>query len=68
MTLRRSTIIPNAHQGTPIASGLYSLSGDTDGLESFRPAAYYAGAMAMAGFACVLGIRFARKAEMAVKA
>ncbi|TIC94050.1 Monocarboxylate transporter 2 [Colletotrichum higginsianum] len=54
--------------GTPIASGLYSLSGDTDGLESFRPAAYYAGAMAMAGFACVLGIRFARKAEMAVKA
>ncbi|KAI8220742.1 hypothetical protein K4K54_008360 [Colletotrichum sp. SAR 10_86] len=46
--------------GTPIASGLYSLSGRSDGLEAFRPAAYYAGAMALAGFACVLGIRFTR--------
>ncbi|KAK1623508.1 major facilitator superfamily transporter [Colletotrichum phormii] len=47
--------------GTPIDSGLYSISGDVDGLEKFRPAAYYAGAMALAGFACVSGIRFARK-------
>ncbi|KAL0936265.1 ricin b lectin [Colletotrichum truncatum] len=46
--------------GTPIASGLYSLSGGGDGLESFRPAAYYAGAMALAGFACILGIRLTR--------
>ncbi|KAF6823219.1 ricin b lectin [Colletotrichum plurivorum] len=49
--------------GTPIASGLYSLSGSTDELAAFRPAAYYAGAMAMAGFACVLGIRFIRERQ-----
>ncbi|KAK1490883.1 major facilitator superfamily transporter [Colletotrichum cuscutae] len=49
--------------GTPIASGLYSISSDVDGLEKFRPAAYYAGAMALAGFACVSGIRFARRTE-----
>ncbi|KAK2031711.1 MFS general substrate transporter [Colletotrichum zoysiae] len=54
--------------GTPIASGLYSLSGGTDGLESFRPAAYYAGAMAMAGFACLLAMRFARTHEAAAAA
>ncbi|KAF9876675.1 ricin b lectin [Colletotrichum karsti] len=46
--------------GTPIASGLYSLSGRADDIEAFRPAAYYAGAMALAGFACLLGIRFTR--------
>ncbi|KAK2037562.1 major facilitator superfamily transporter [Colletotrichum somersetense] len=53
--------------GTPIASGLYSLSGGADGLESFRPAAYYAGAMAMAGFACLLAMRFARTHEVAAR-
>ncbi|KXH69145.1 major facilitator superfamily transporter [Colletotrichum salicis] len=53
--------------GTPIASGLYSISGDVDGLEKSRPAAYYAGAMALAGFACVSGIRFARKIETTEK-
>ncbi|OLN97177.1 putative transporter MCH4-like protein 2 [Colletotrichum chlorophyti] len=54
--------------GTPIASGLYSLSGSNDGLATFRPAAYYAGAMAMAGFACILGVRFARKRKVSEKA
>ncbi|KZL67817.1 major facilitator superfamily transporter [Colletotrichum tofieldiae] len=54
--------------GTPIASGLYSLSGEVGGLGNFRPAAYYAGAMAMVGFICVLGIRFVRTKEMTTKA
>ncbi|KZL65587.1 major facilitator superfamily transporter [Colletotrichum incanum] len=54
--------------GTPIASGLYSLSGEVGGLETFRPAAYYAGAMAMAGFFCVMGIRLVRMKEMTAKA
>ncbi|KAK1965521.1 major facilitator superfamily transporter [Colletotrichum sublineola] len=49
--------------GTPIASGIYSLSGGASGLENFRPAAYYAGAMAMAGFACVSAMRFTRICE-----
>ncbi|EFQ31233.1 major facilitator superfamily transporter [Colletotrichum graminicola M1.001] len=53
--------------GTPIASGLYSLSGGADGLENFRPAAYYAGAMAMAGFACVLAMRFTRTHEVTAR-
>ncbi|TDZ33645.1 Aspyridones efflux protein apdF [Colletotrichum spinosum] len=50
--------------GTPIASGLYSLSGDADGLEAFRPAAYYAGAMAMAGCVCILAIRFTKPKQV----
>ncbi|OOO05092.1 major facilitator superfamily MFS_1 [Aspergillus oryzae] len=33
--------------GSPIASGIYSLSGKADNVESYRPAAYYAGAMSI---------------------
>ncbi|KAK1995548.1 major facilitator superfamily transporter [Colletotrichum falcatum] len=53
--------------GTPIASGIYSLSGGAGGLDNFRPAAYYAGAMAMAGFACVLAMRLTRTHEVTAR-
>lgn len=43
-------------QGTPIASGLYSLS-NTETIAAYRPAAYYAGAMSLAGMILIVWLR-----------
>ncbi|RSM06377.1 hypothetical protein CDV31_009151 [Fusarium ambrosium] len=55
--------------GTPIASGIYSLAGDSrdQGVEEFRPAAYYAGAMSLVGLCFILYIRFTQTKSILVR-
>ncbi|CZS82076.1 unnamed protein product [Fusarium graminearum] len=45
--------------GTPIASGIYSLAGSSgdENVSTFRPAAYYAGCMSLAGLIFIIIIR-----------
>ncbi|KAB8227318.1 major facilitator superfamily domain-containing protein [Aspergillus alliaceus] len=49
--------------GSPIASGIYSLSGKEDNIESYRPAAYYAGATSIVGllFTIVLRLMYSKR-------
>ncbi|RSL92206.1 hypothetical protein CEP52_013953 [Fusarium oligoseptatum] len=55
--------------GTPIASGIYSLAGDSrdQGVDEFRPAAYYAGAMSLVGLCFILYIRFTQTNSILVR-
>ncbi|KAF7553717.1 hypothetical protein G7Z17_g3466 [Cylindrodendrum hubeiense] len=53
--------------GTPIASGLYSLSGAGQDVAQYRPAAYYAGAMSMVGILFIITIRLMHSRSIFVK-
>ncbi|KAH7121600.1 major facilitator superfamily domain-containing protein [Dactylonectria macrodidyma] len=53
--------------GTPIASGLYSISGDDQDLSRYRPAAYYAGGMSMVGILFITAIRLMHTRKIFVK-
>ncbi|KNG83835.1 monocarboxylate transporter [Aspergillus nomiae NRRL 13137] len=53
--------------GSPIASGIYSLSGKADNIESYRPAAYYAGAMSIVGLLFTIVLRSMYSTHLLVK-
>lgn len=54
-------------QGTPIASGLYSLSRDGQDVAQYRPAAYYAGGMSIIGILFIVSIRLIHTRRIFVK-
>ncbi|KAH6987070.1 major facilitator superfamily domain-containing protein [Ilyonectria destructans] len=53
--------------GTPIASGLYSLSRDGQDVAQYRPAAYYAGGMSIIGILFIVSIRLIHTRRIFVK-
>lgn len=55
-----------SRQGTPIASGIYSMSKKAhgDALAAYRPAAYYAGCMSIMGLLIFLYIRFRQSKQL----
>ncbi|KAM0327583.1 hypothetical protein ACHAQA_005876 [Verticillium albo-atrum] len=56
-----------ARTGSPIGSGLYSLSGRGDDIEAYRPAAYYGGAMSLAGMLFILAVRLTQTKRVFAK-